>query len=146
MQSTELTHYGVKGMRWGIRRNRNNEDYTGKQRKRDQALYGKRAEKRINRKMNEGHGVQGARHYEVERKERNEKLKKKLKNGAKKTAGVLAKVGQAYVTDKLFFGGMGTAACKEAIRVVGMASITAFTMARGGYDIKWYDKAGNRVG
>jgi surface antigen len=61
-------------------------------------------------------------------------------------AGILAKVGQAYVSDQVFFGGAGTKMAKETIKAMGMAGITAYTMARGGYDIKWYDKQGNRVG
>ena len=68
------------------------------------------------------------------------------KNAGKAVAGTLAKVGEAYVVDQMFFGGYGTTACKEALRTVGMATITAYTMARGGYDIKWYDKQGRRVG
>lgn len=144
----ELLHYGVKGMRWGVRRNRNavNKSYSAKQRKQDRAFYGQGGERRINKKLNEGHGLRGARHYEAERKERGEKFKKKAKRGAKAVAGTLAKVGEAYVVDQMFFGGYGTTACKEALRTVGMATITAVKMARGGYDIKWYDKAGNRVG
>ena len=52
-----------------------NSGYSSKQRKRDRAFYGKRGEKRINKKLNQGHGLQGARHYEVERKEKREKNK-----------------------------------------------------------------------
>lgn len=144
----ELMHYGVKGMKWGVRRYRNavNKDYSAKQRKHDRAFYGKSGEKRINKRLNEGHGLRGARHYEAERKERNEKLTKKAKRGAKAVAGTLAKIGEAYVVDQLFFDGYGTTACKEALNTIGRATITAFTMARGGYDVKWYDKQGNRVG
>lgn len=58
-----LAHYGIKGMKWGVRRyqrkdgsltsagkNRYNENYTEKQRKQDRAMYGNRAERRINRR------------------------------------------------------------------------------------------------
>ena len=74
-RNTELFHYGVKGMKWGVRRkgNEHNKNYTDKQRKNDRAMYGDRAEKRINRKLNEGYGLRGARHFEVERRERKEK-------------------------------------------------------------------------
>lgn len=72
--------------------------------------------------------------------------RKAVAKGTVAAAGTLAKIGQAYVSDQLFFGGMGTTVCKETIRAIGMAGITAYTMARGGYDIKWYDKQGNRVG
>lgn len=144
--SNELQHYGVKGMRWGVRRNRVNKDYSAKQRKQDRAFYGKGGESRINKKLNEGHGLRGARHYEAERKDRREKRQKILKNGAKRTAKVLSKVGQAYLTDQLFFGGAGTRAVKQAVDVVGRATITAFMMSRGAYDIKWFDENGRRVG
>lgn len=142
----ELMHYGVKGMRWGVRRNPVNKAYTAKQRKQDRAFYGQGGEKRINKKLNEGHGLRGARHYEAERKERNEKIQKNLKKGAKTTAKILGKIGSAYISDQIFFGGAGTRAVKSVVKTVGRAVVTAVTMARGGYDIKWYDKAGNRVG
>lgn len=117
MESTELAHYGVKGMKWGVRRYQNKDGSltsAGKKRQRIQ--------------------------------EKSKDFGRIAKKGAKAVSNTLAKIGTAYVADQVFFGGMGTAACKEAIRVVGMATITAVKMARGGYDIKWYDKSGNRVG
>ena len=141
MDNNELYHHGVLGMKWGKRKNKNteNKDYSGKQRKRDQALYGKKAEKRINKKLNEGHGLQGARHYEVERKEKAEKRKRTAKKGAKAAGRVLSTVGSAYIYDQAFNGGRGTQAVKKGIKTIGRAAISAFTMARGGYDIRWYD-------
>lgn len=145
MNDLELYHYGVKGMRWGVRRNRVNKDYSAKQRKQDRAFYGKGGEKRINRKLNEGHGLRGARHYEAERKERNEKLQKKLRKGAKKVTNAMATVGTYYLADQIFWGGAGTRAVKQAIKVVGMTAITAYHKARGGSDIHWYDKNGRKI-
>ena len=69
-----LAHYGVKGMKWGIRRRRN-ENYTDKQRKQDRAIYGRGAERRVNKRMNQGYGVKGARAYEADRRQRKEKRK-----------------------------------------------------------------------
>lgn len=131
-------------MKWGVRKARKesasaNKNYSDKQRKRDRAFYGTRGEKRINKKLNEGYGLQGARHYEAERKERAEKTKATLKKGAKKTGRVLTKIGSLYVTDQLFFDGAGTKAAKNVIKNIGRATVTAYTMARGGYDIHWYD-------
>lgn len=65
-----LMHYGVLGMKWGHRKSTNasnknshNKNYTDKQRKNDRAFYGQRGEKRINKKLNEGYGLRGARHF-----------------------------------------------------------------------------------
>lgn len=98
-----LAHYGVKGMKWGVRRKRDehNKNYTDKQRKNDRAMYGNRAEKRINRKLNEGYGLQGARHFEVERKERSEKRKKTVRKAGTTVASLV-------LGDYLFNGGANT--------------------------------------
>ena len=106
----ELYHYGVKGMKWGVRKKRNehNKNYTDRQRKNDRALYGNRAEKRINRKLNEGYGLRGARHFEVERKERREKRKKTAKKAVKAIGSAAVTVGSAWAYDQIFAGGVGT--------------------------------------
>ena len=147
MNELELYHYGVNGMRWGVRRDRNrvNKSYSAKQRKQDRAFYGAGGEKRINRKLNDGHGLRGARHYEAERRERNDKIRKKVQKGAKKVKKTLVTVGTYYIYDQLFFGGAGTRAVKNAVKAVGMLTISAAAKARGGYDIHWYDKNGRKI-
>ena len=116
-----LAHYGIKGMKWGVRRyqrkdgsltsagkNRYNENYTEKQRKQDRAMYGNRAERRINRRMNEGYGVKGARSIEAQRRQRNESIKKTAKRAGKAITGAAVSLGSAYVMDQIFNGGQNT--------------------------------------
>lgn len=113
----ELYHHGTKGMKWGVRRYQN----------KDGSLTpaGKKRYSSINK----------------------EKIKETSKKVAKKTAKVAAKTvvtgAKAYsqlktaeVLDEVFYGGAG----KKAVIMTGRAAVTAYTMARGGYDIRWYDK------
>lgn len=68
MNDTYLSHHGVKGMKWGVRKDRQrNPNYTDKQRQRDRQFYGKGGERRINKKLNQGQGIQSARNYESDR-------------------------------------------------------------------------------
>lgn len=56
--SQDIQHYGVKGMHWGVHKKSHddspNADYTSRQRAIDRGQHGKRAEVRINRKLNAG--------------------------------------------------------------------------------------------
>jgi len=90
--SEYLIHYGVKGQKWGrrnwqnydgsytaagrqhygigerrIARSNINKNYSVKQRNRDRSLYGKGGVKRINRSMNKGNSISGARSQEATR-------------------------------------------------------------------------------
>lgn len=127
MNEFELYHHGVKGMKWGVR-NKRYYNSDGSLNDRGVKKYAK------------------AEQYVRNKKTERTKAAKTAAKGAKAAAKTLSKVGKMYVTDQLFLGGAGTAATKAAIKTVGRASITAYTMARGGYDIKWYDKHGRRVG
>ena len=60
-----LIHYGVKGMKWGVRHD--NPNYSSEQRKRDRSIYGRGGVRRINRRMNKGSGILGARSKEADR-------------------------------------------------------------------------------
>ena len=60
-------HYGVKGMKWGVRKERQNPSYSEAQRKRDLDVYGRGGVKRINRSMNRGSSISGARSKEAAR-------------------------------------------------------------------------------
>lgn len=176
MESTELMHYGVKGMKWGVRKRYRNAD--GSLNDRGIKKYAKKGYAQDSFRSNNtvagkvwdaytgAHKTMASAKYETSSKKQNQaraekyladkkqdkksptkkKMAKVAAKGATAVAGGLAKLGTAYVADQVFYGGMGTAACKEAIRGIGMATITAYTMARGGYDIKWFDKQGRRVG
>ena len=64
-----LAHYGVKGMKWGVRKERRNEGYSENQRARDKELYGKRGVKRINSNLNKGYSISTARSMEKTRRD-----------------------------------------------------------------------------
>lgn len=62
---TELVHYGVKGMHWGVRKNTpTNSNYGVSQRQYDKKQYGHGSVKRINRRMNKGASLEVARKQE----------------------------------------------------------------------------------
>jgi len=88
--------------------------YSSKQRTQDRKLYGRRAEKRIAKRIGQGEGVLSARHDEVVRKERNTVVKKKIKKAAK-IGGIV--IGSAALIDLAARG-------KES--VIGKGTIKAF--------------------
>lgn len=73
-------------------------------------------------------------------------VKEKAVRVAAKGASVASKAALYSAVDDVFYGGAGKKIAKETIIQTGRAAVTAYTMARGGYDIKWYDNYGRRVG
>lgn len=87
MNTAEITHAGVKGMKWGVRKDREvvgntsspkpkltrkqknapNPAYSVKQRSRDSMIFGSGGSVRINRRMNEGATHKEARKKEIKR-------------------------------------------------------------------------------
>lgn len=101
--SEELLHYGVMGMKWGIRKDgkpqgyqgsksssrRSDSKYSNAQRAYDRKIYGRGAEKRIAKRIDKGENIKSARHNEVVRKDRKEKTKRVAKRALKATLQVL---------------------------------------------------------
>ena len=140
MASTELMHYGVKGMKWGVRKARQ------KSRELDEKRTSyKRVMKDDTKSLEDAKSARKA--YKDAKKEfrQNAPMQVKLERGAAQTAKVLGKVGTMYAVDQVFWGGVGTKAVKSALKGVGMLVISAYTKARGGYDIHWYTKDGRKI-
>jgi hypothetical protein len=82
MEGQELLHYGVKGMKWGVRRSENASrpsKYKQSHRETDQAYYGKGGARRIAKRVNKkGKSLKEARRLE----DRRENIKAGIAAGA----------------------------------------------------------------
>lgn len=121
----QLNHHGVKGQKWGVRRYQNKDGSL--------TAIGKK------RRTSTDSDKQGA----TSKKQKAAEIAAK---GAKATGNIVKTVGTAYVADQVLYGGKGTQFVKAAVLTAGRAAVTAYVMARGGYDIKWYNRQGQRVG
>lgn len=100
---TELYHHGILGQKWGIRRYQNEDgtltpegeeryrNYSKKQRAQDRQMYSRGAERRIEKAINRGEGLKGARSREADRIE---KYRQSARTNAKigKVVGTVAGV------------------------------------------------------
>lgn len=149
MNEYELCHYGVKGMKWGVRQAQE----AGRELDRKKRAY-KRA--KLSRSISTLRGESGVSvgyktdNVNLARSEYRQAKKEfrayaptrvKVQRGAKNAAKALAKVGALYVVDQRVTGGAGTQAAKlaaeAAIKVAGMTAITAYSLARGDSNLKW---------
>ena len=120
-----MYHHGVKGMKWGVRRksvNQANSNYSFKQRKQDERLYGTKASKRVNKRLNKGESLISARHVEVKRRDRKEARKRTTKKVMKTATSIIGTAASLYLTDQFFYGGAGTKAVKQGAKFVNNAA------------------------
>ena len=96
-----LAHYGVLGMKWGVRndvssKKSSNKDYSANQRKRDRQVYGTRGEKRINKAMNQGDSISIARGREKHKRDKVLGRNKYTRIAGKTAGGVAGLVAGQY--------------------------------------------------
>lgn len=92
LYNEELYHHGVKGMKWGVRKEWN-ANYSDSQRIRDKAVYGRGGVKRINKSLNKGQTISGARSIEAARintARRKARIAGQVGNTAGKVGGAVA--------------------------------------------------------
>lgn len=69
---------------------------------------------------------------------------KSIAKGAATVTKLSAEVGKMYITDQIFFDGIGTKIASNIIKKVGMETITFAAKARGDTNVEWYEN-GRRV-
>lgn len=100
LSNGELYHYGVKGMKWGVRKDRASKEVTTTSSPR------------------------------LRSKEQGKAIYATVKKGAKTTSQVMAKLGVAYVADQVLFDGVGTDAVKFAMKGIGKTAVATIDKIR----------------
>lgn len=88
--SSELTHHGVKGMKWGVKRAPKNSAYSSHHQESDKKLFGRGGVRRINKRMNKGQD-----HATAKRNEKSYRVKRRVALvGAYYASGTILHYGQ----------------------------------------------------
>ena len=173
-KSFELQHYGVKGMKWGVRKAQNEyaklDKLKGEYKKAKKAYnkaynrasgfrnYGSfspikahrdASQKRWEKAYDKSRALADAKKaYKDQKKEvrKNTTIGQKIGRGAKRVSGILATVGGMYLSDQVFNGGEGTKAVKATVKVGTKAVENAMNkVADQKFDYALLDKSGRVI-
>ena len=139
-----LIHYGVKGMKWGVRKD--NPNYSAEQRKRDKSVYGRGGVRRINRSMNKGHSISSARSREASRIYRTRRTAVAAGKVGSIAGGVAGAIGGYHAANRVLrkYGtgdpmtdmmvkGVVASGAYSVSRTLGNSGAQYLTMVLGGY-------------
>lgn len=167
MAMYELYHHGIKGQKWGVRRYQNKDGsltpagvkryatagYARDSKNANSTVVGKAYDtltgahkinakekyERSSTKKNEARAEKYLAERDKEKAATRQKVAKTTAKTVAKGAEAASKLMLASAVDDVFYGGVGKKIAKETVIQTGRAAVTAYTMARGGYDIHWYD-------
>lgn len=164
----ELYHYGVKGMKWGVRKKYYNSDgslndkgikkYATKGYAKDSYNRNTSRVGKVWDRYTGAHKIDASLKYDTSSKNQNkaraekylkEQDKQKAKNikqtkksvakATKKGAQVASKLMMYSLIDDIFWGGAGKKITKGAIKVTGRAATEAYLKRHGSISVTWLD-------
>jgi hypothetical protein len=97
---SELYHFGIKGMKWGVRKDRYHSSYSDKSRSIDKAMYGRGGVRRINKRLSQGIKLNDARAMESRRLVKARRNAKKAARIGGLIGGVAGGIGGGIATVK----------------------------------------------
>lgn len=156
MMDDELYHYGVKGMKWGVRRERKKQGlltqaqikryakkgYAEDSYKSNQTVVG-----RMTDKITGTHKLAGKIKYEQSSNKQNEARAKKylkdaperraeaVKKSAKTVATAITALTTAYAVDEIVNDGI----VRNTLKSAGRAAVTSILKSTGSDYVRWYD-------